>query len=152
MLNFSFWGCGKYSMKSASPCWTLFHYDVANTEIKVLHTTIWTYMCLLCLISQLVTQILRGNIRTEELMNFKSSSSSNILLVAGLSWALLSCEESGMVTPPCCHTFLASDVFGGIGLSDFWESSDDDEKILRPNKSSSYKPLDSENRYKKRIK
>lgn len=87
----------------------------------------------------------KGNIRTEELMNLKSSSSSNILLAAALSWALLSCEESGMVTPPCCHTFLVSDVFCGLGLSDFWGSSDD-EKILRPINSSSYKPLDSENK------
>ncbi len=87
----------------------------------------------------------KGNIRTDEAMNFKSSSSCSILLAAALSWALLSCDDSDMMTPPCCQTFLVSDVFCSLGLSNFWGSTED-AKMLSPNKSSSYKPLDSENK------
>ena len=92
--------------------------------------------------------VFRGNINTDEVMNVKSSSCSNILLAVALNSVLFCCDESGMVTPPCCHTFLVSDVFCGFGLSNFCGSTEDD-KILRPIKSSSYRPLDSESQNNK---
>ena len=54
------------------------------------------------------------------------------------------------MTPPCCQTFLVSadDIFGSLGLSNFCGSTEGD-KMLRPNKSSSYRPLDSENQWNK---
>lgn len=81
-------------------------------------------------------------------MNVKSSSCPKRLFAVALNSILFCCDDSGMVTPPCCQTFFASteDLFWGLGLSNF-RGSTEGEKMLRPNKSSSYKPLDSESKY-----
>lgn len=112
----------------------------------VSHTVIWIYKNEIKVICQMYSESysdFKGNIRTEERMKLRSSRSSSALLAAALSCTLFSCDDRGMVTPPCCHTLLVSDDFCGLGLSNFWASTED-EKISRPNKSASYKALGSE--------
>ena len=88
----------------------------------------------------------KGNIRTDEHIKLKSSRSFKTVLAATLNCTLCCCDERGIVTLPCCHTLFVSDGFCGLGLSSFWGSTDD-EKISRPNRSVSYKALESETKH-----
>ena len=76
-------------------------------------------------------------------MNVKSSNCSKTLLAVALSSDRFPCD-SGMVTPPCCHTFFmfVEGTLCAFGTSPFF-ISDEEDKISRPSRSS-WKALESE--------